>query len=246
MQKTKSCSFEQATTMKQLRICGDSNGRLTRRRALAAILAAPVVLTGNSTSAQSTASPSSDSPDVIVIGAGAIGCNTAWHLRRRGLRVLVLEAQESPASQSTSGAAGFIASWSTIHVGNWKKTEWEMQRYGIDFYTRLAKRSKSDIGYSPCGIAYVYMTPGGWRHAKQRIVKARELGTNLEDVSANRAKELTPFLEFERLSGIAFDPDAIRIRAGDAILRWRRDWQRMVCKFGSTLAYWRSYAMAIE
>ena len=45
----------------------------------------------------------------------AIGCNTAWHLRQRRLNVLLrLTVQPEPASQSTTGAAGFVASWLAI------------------------------------------------------------------------------------------------------------------------------------
>jgi glycine/D-amino acid oxidase-like deaminating enzyme len=190
------------------------NPRLTRRRALAA-LAAPVLF--SATKSAAAKDDPSDSFDAVVIGAGSIGCNTAWHLRERGQRVVILEAQEAPASQSTGGAAGFVACWSVIHIGNWKKTEWEMQRYGIDFYTRLSKRTAADFGFSPCGITYIYLTPDGWQRTQKKIEAARKLGTQLEVLTAERAKEVAPFLQFDKVAGIVFDPDAIRVRAGDAI-----------------------------
>ena len=62
--------------------------------------------------------------DVIVIGAGIFGCSVAWHLRRRGVNVLVIEEASTPATRTTQGAAGFVASWSAIHVPAWGKTEW--------------------------------------------------------------------------------------------------------------------------
>ena len=48
----------------------------------------------------------SPDPDVVVVGAGVVGCNTAWHLRQRGLRVTVVEARSTAAAQATNGAAG--------------------------------------------------------------------------------------------------------------------------------------------
>src|SRR5690242_3051055 len=113
--------------------------RLSRRKVLAGMVASPVIFAGggNFISVAAGAENSADSPDAIVIGAGAIGCNTAWHLRQRGLKVLVVEAQATAASQSTGGAAGFVSLWSGVHAEFWKKTEWELQRYGIDFYTQL-------------------------------------------------------------------------------------------------------------
>jgi glycine/D-amino acid oxidase-like deaminating enzyme len=187
------------------------------------MVAAPILLSGctekdtaNPTEARLEL-PAAKSFDFIVIGAGSIGCNTAWHLGKRGQKVLVIDAQPTPASQSTNGAAGFVASWSLIHQGAWKKTEWEMQRYGIEFYSGLAKRSSSDIGFRQSGIAYIYATPAGWKRVQPKIKQARNLGTKLEVLTAERAKELTPFLEFPKLAGVIYDPDAIRVRAGDAI-----------------------------
>lgn len=195
--------------------------QLTRRQVLAGLAATPVVLfSWNSESryfAAASENKSAESFDAIVIGAGAIGCSTAWHLQQRGKRVAVLEAQPSAASQSTEGAGGFVASWSAIQIGAWGKTEWEMQRYGIDFYTKLAKRASSDIGFSPSGIAYIHVTRKGWKAVQPKIDKARELGTKLEILTPERAKELMPFLEFDQLSGIVFDPDAVKLRAGDGI-----------------------------
>jgi glycine/D-amino acid oxidase-like deaminating enzyme len=42
--------------------------------------------------------------EVIVVGAGITGASTAWHLRHRGLRVLLLERGE-PASGGTGRTA---------------------------------------------------------------------------------------------------------------------------------------------
>ncbi len=78
--------------------------------------------------------------DVIVVGAGALGCHAAHHLRQRGLDVLVLEAAAGPARQTTRAAAGFVASFSCVHRPEWGAVEWQMQQYGIEFYSRLAGR----------------------------------------------------------------------------------------------------------
>ena len=191
------------------------NLQLSRRKLLAGSAAAIALSASRNLAYSQTAD--GGSPDAIVIGAGAIGCSTAWHLRKRGLKVRVIEAQAQPASQSTNGAAGFVASWSEIHFAGWRKTEWEMQRYGIDFYTQLSKRTKNDIGFTPSGIAYIYKTKNGWKRAQAKIERARQFGTTLESLSAERLEKVTPFLKSGELAGVAFDPDAIRVRAGDAI-----------------------------
>lgn len=57
--------------------------------------------------------------DVIVVGAGAFGCNAAWQLRGRGLEVLVVDAVDRPATQATGAAAGFVGLFSTVHHSEW-------------------------------------------------------------------------------------------------------------------------------
>jgi glycine/D-amino acid oxidase-like deaminating enzyme len=155
--------------------------------------------------------------DVIVVGAGSFGCNTAWHLRERGVKVLVLESADMPASQASRAGAGFIAYWSGIVIEQWSKPEWQIEQYGIKFYTQLAAGVRRDIGFSHCGIAYVFITAEGWGIAGPRIAGARKLGTRIEILQGPRAAMLLPEINFKSTTGIAFDPDAVRVRAGDAI-----------------------------
>jgi sarcosine oxidase, subunit beta len=155
--------------------------------------------------------------DVILVGAGSFGCNTAWHLHKRGLKVIVLDAQASSATQASRAGAGFVANWSAVHVPSWGKTEWEMQQYGINFYTNLERDRKQDIGFAACGIAYIYLTPQGWHAVQTRITRARSYGTKLEVVDSGHAEKLLPPINFKSTVGILFDPGSIRLRAADAI-----------------------------
>ncbi len=52
------------------------------------------------TAAEHTTPPPA-AADVVVIGAGVIGVMTAWHLRRRGLRVAVCEKGRVAGEQSS-------------------------------------------------------------------------------------------------------------------------------------------------
>jgi sarcosine oxidase len=64
--------------------------------------------------------------DVAVVGAGVFGCWTAWHLAKRGLRVLLVDAYGPAHSRASSGGESRI-----IRMG-----------YGGDeLYTRWSQRS---------------------------------------------------------------------------------------------------------
>ena len=163
---------------------------------------------------------SRDGLDAIVVGAGASGCNVAWHLREKGLSVLVLEAAAGPATQASHNAAGFVAHWSAVWVPAWGATEWQMQHYGIDFYRRRAAAAAHaglETGFVPTGIAYIYRSAEKWKQAQPRIERARRMGTRLEMLTAERCQAILPQIEFSELAGIAFDPDSVRVRASDMI-----------------------------
>ncbi len=46
--------------------------------------------------------------DVVVLGAGILGSSTAWHLARRGMRVVVVERESQPGQGSTSRSTAIV------------------------------------------------------------------------------------------------------------------------------------------
>ena len=155
--------------------------------------------------------------DVLVIGAGSFGCNAAWHLCDLGHSVTVLEASAAPAQQATGAAAGFVANWSGLHIPQWGPLERKMQGYGIQFYTELASRTQDDIGFRKTGICYIFTSAEGWQGAKTRIADSLALDIPFEVLDKKRAAELLPLINFDAVTGIVYDPTAVRVRASDTI-----------------------------
>ena len=56
---------------------------------------------------------STNSTDVIVIGAGIVGACTAWNLARRGLKVALIE-RDGPGRGCSFGNAGAISFGSVV------------------------------------------------------------------------------------------------------------------------------------
>ena len=86
--------------------------------------------------------------DVVVIGGGIAGVNTAWHLRQRGLRVVLLEKGRVGAEQSGRN-------WGWIRVQGRDLDEiplvLEAQRLWADWAERLGP----GLGYRVCGVSYL-------------------------------------------------------------------------------------------
>lgn len=160
---------------------------------------------------------SASKPDVLIIGAGATGCNAAYHLREMGLSVTILEASPRPVQQASQAAAGFVANWSGMHVERWGADHLKMQQYGIDFYTKLASQTKNDIGFKKCGISYVYTKQEAWKNALAKISRGINLGVPLETLTKERAAKVLPLINFDQIAGAVFDATSVRVRASDTI-----------------------------
>ncbi|MCZ8325911.1 MAG: FAD-dependent oxidoreductase [Sphingomonadaceae bacterium] len=74
---------------------------ITRRQAVAA--AGASLLGGALASGKASAADARAIADVVVVGAGVFGAWTAWHLKRRGLKVVLLDAYAPGNARSSSG-----------------------------------------------------------------------------------------------------------------------------------------------
>src|SRR5678815_3790472 len=75
--------------------------RISRRAAIGATVAAG--LAGSRIVAAKDANMSKPAWDSIVVGAGVFGAWTAWHLRKAGQRVLLLDAFGAAHARASSG-----------------------------------------------------------------------------------------------------------------------------------------------
>ena len=95
--------------------------RITRRTAIGTALAAG--LAGSRAASTKDARMNKPSWDSIVVGAGVFGAWTAWHLRKAGQRVLLLDAFGAAHARASSGGESRLTRGS----------------YGADeVYTRMA------------------------------------------------------------------------------------------------------------
>src|SRR3954447_14037485 len=73
--------------------------------------------------------------DLVVVGAGVVGCATAFRAVRAGLRTVVIDARPRPATLTTPAATGAFR----LQFDN--AEEVALVREGIDLYTTLAARA---------------------------------------------------------------------------------------------------------
>ena len=76
------------------------------------------------------------SSDVIVIGAGVIGCSVAFELARDGFSVCVVDRGTGPGQGSTSASSAVVrfnyATWTGVAAAWESKQRWEQWGAAVD------------------------------------------------------------------------------------------------------------------
>ncbi|MFQ5656611.1 MAG: glycine oxidase ThiO [Candidatus Methylomirabilales bacterium] len=145
--------------------------------------------------------------DVIIVGAGIVGCSVAYHLARKGVKgVLVIDRGET-GGEASGAAAGMLA------------PQCEASGPGpfLDFclaaredYERLALELKDltriDIEYLKWGILYL-LDQEGDEAAEGRYRWQKELGLAVERLTPEEVGKLEPGLIKETAGALFFPGD---------------------------------------
>ena len=198
---------------------------LSRRTLLAATIA--VATAGR---ARSASQRGLEHWDVVVVGAGVFGAWTAWELRRRGQRVLLVDAFGPANARASSGG------------------ESRMTRsiYGSDLiYTRMAAESLEDWRWlsgrtglpilHPTGVLMFF--PGQEAFAAQSLEVHRRLGLPLEVFERAELQRRYPQIRWEGIEFGLFEP-------GFGALMARRAVQSLVAEFVAAGGEYRQAAIA--
>ncbi|WP_424987274.1 GcvT family protein [Microbulbifer sp. S227A] len=138
---------------------------------------------------------------VVIIGGGAIGTSSLYHLAKAGWTDCVLLEKNELTAGSTWHAAGNVPTFST----SWSIMN--MQRYSTELYRGLAQEVDYPMNYHVTGSIRL-------AHSKERVQEferakgmGRYQGMDIEMMSPQEARDIYPFLELHDLQGVLYDPN---------------------------------------
>ncbi len=137
---------------------------------------------------------------VVVIGGGAVGCSTLYHLAKLGWTDVVLLERDELTSGSTWHAAGNCPNFST----SWNLLK--LHRYSTALYARLAAEVGYEINRHPTGsirLAHTAARVDEFRHVTSQ---ARAQGLDFELLSPAEIHARHPFLELDDIRLGLWDP----------------------------------------
>ena len=155
---------------------------------------------------------------IVIIGAGIVGCSTAFHLANLGWKDIVV-IEQGPIFEtggSTSHAPGLV------FQTNPAKTMCKLAQDTVAIYSRLELDGQPC--YYPIGGIEVAWTPERLMELKRRSSSGRAYGLDSEVISANESIEHIPLLSDKILGAMFVKNDGIAkaVRAAEAMANYCR------------------------
>ena len=137
---------------------------------------------------------------VVIIGGGAVGVSSLYHLAKAGWKDCILLERNELTSGSTWHAAGncptFSTSWGLL----------KLQRYAAELYRRLGDEVDYPINYHVVGAIRLAHTRSRMDEFKHVRSMARANGMEYEMIAPEEICAKHPFVTFDDLAGALWDP----------------------------------------
>lgn len=165
---------------------------------------------------------------VVIIGGGAVGVSSLYHLARAGWTDCVLLEKNELTSGSTWHAAGnvptFSSSWSLMN----------MQRYSTELYRGLAQAVDYPMNYHVTGSLRLAHTLERMQEFQRAKGMGRYQGMDIDVVGLDEIKRRYPFIETHELKGALYDPsdgDIDPAQLTQALAKGARDMGAKIIRF---------------
>ncbi len=148
--------------------------------------------------------------DVVVIGAGIVGCSAAYHLAAAGAgRVLLLDREDAVGRGSTGACAGgFRQQFST-------EVNIRLSRASVPMIVGFTEEHGIALDVTQDGYLFLVREPASWRSFLRGVELQRSLGVEVETLGPGDAASLVPGVNVEGVIGATFGPrDGIADPAG--------------------------------
>ncbi|HTS83282.1 MAG TPA: glycine oxidase ThiO [Myxococcaceae bacterium] len=148
--------------------------------------------------------------EVLIVGAGVVGCAVAWRLQQSGARCTVLE-RSIPGAEASSAAGGILAPQAEADgPGPFLDLCLASRALYPTFARELREVSDVDVGFRECGVLEVTFDGAETEAMRRRIGWQSARGLEAAWLDSSGARALEPELS-PRIEGAAHFP-------GDAVV----------------------------
>jgi glycine/D-amino acid oxidase-like deaminating enzyme len=152
------------------------------------------------------------SADAVVIGAGAFGFATAYHLAKSGMKNVVLLDQFEPGTQVSARAAGLFKLIQASEV----KTK--LAQRATQVVTEFSGSTGVPMPYIAAGSIYAARTAAHASMVEAEVEDSRGWGVRLERLEPTEVRIATNYLSGDNIVSAFFVPDDIYIEEPRSLL----------------------------
>ncbi len=138
--------------------------------------------------------------NVVIIGAGAIGCSVAYHLGLRGAKDVVVLEQEFVGSGTTSKAAG------GIRVQFPTEVEIQFSMESLQFFQRFHEEMGVNPHLRQVGYLFLLGTEQDVEQYNRQIALQSQYGLDVRLITPQDAKAIVPQLRVDDLLAAVYSP----------------------------------------
>lgn len=140
-----------------------------------------------------------ESAEVVVIGAGANGTSTAFHLAKAGVNdVLVVEKDHLGA-----GATGKSGALVRMHYTNEPETRLAVESFR--YFENWSEMVGGDCGLNQIGL-FVFTPPDHYHDLEANVAMQKEVGAETYLLTAEDAAEIDSSVSFHDVTHVAYEP----------------------------------------
>jgi dimethylglycine dehydrogenase len=159
---------------------------------------------------------------VVVIGGGAVGVSTLYHLAKKGWSDVVLLERSELTAGSTWHAAGLLP------LFNMSYTVGQLHKYSVDLYKRLPAETGQDVSFHVTGNLRLATCRERMDEYYKYCGTANTIGVPFRVISAQEVAELWPLVNLgdglatPKIVGALYHPDDGHIAPADLTMALRK------------------------
>lgn len=138
--------------------------------------------------------------EVVIVGAGIIGCSIAYHLAERGLTDIVVVEREMIGRGATADAAGGIRQQFST------ETNIRLTQLSLEYWENFEERFGVDINFRQQGYLFLLTDPENVSVFKKNLALQQSLGVPARWVEPDEIGKLNPAISLEGVLGGTFCP----------------------------------------
>jgi dimethylglycine dehydrogenase len=159
---------------------------------------------------------------VVVIGGGAVGVSTLYHLALKGWSDAVLLERSELTAGSTWHAAGLLP------LFNMSYTVGQLHKYSVDLYKRLPAETGQDVSFHVTGNLRLATCAARMDEYQKYCGTANTIGVPYRVISPKQVRDLWPLIDLgdgvvtPKIVGALYHPDDGHIAPADLTMALRK------------------------